>query len=146
MQRPAEETRRRRHSGAPPAATGAAEARPPIQFAETDALFGVDAVLGDLERGEPPIRLQDVPKHPLVPRRSGRAVHLSVPYRWIKRGIKGQRLESCRCGGSICTSASALIRFFRRTSAADEPAGVRMPSRRQDHVARVDEQLANAGL
>lgn len=109
-------------------------------------LFGVDAVLADLERGEAPIRLQDVPKHPLVPRRGNRPVHLSVPYRWVMRGLKGHRLEAARCGGTVCTSNSAIMRFFRRLSGVDAAPNARTPHRRERELARAEVELEAVGL
>jgi hypothetical protein len=106
----------------------------------------VDAVLVDFERGDIPIRLQDLPKHPLVPRRASRPVHVSVVYRWVTRGLKGHRLESCRCGGSICKSASALVRFFRRLSGIDPTASVPEPRKRNAGLLRAETQLEEAGL
>ena len=111
-----------------------------------DDLFGFDAVLADLRGGEPPIRLQDVAKHPMVPRRNGRYVHVSVPYRWVMRGLRGYRLESCRCGGTLCTSASAIARFFHRLSGGESTARAEPLVARQRGLARVEQHLKEAGL
>lgn len=56
------------------------------------------------------IPLRDAPKHlPLRP--NGKKLHISVFYRWIKRGVKGILLESIRIGGTTYTSLEALQRF-----------------------------------
>ena len=52
----------------------------------------------------------------VLPRRHGRAVHLSTLYRWAKIGIKGIRLETIHVGGVLCTSVEALQRFCDQLS------------------------------
>ena len=46
----------------------------------------------------------------------GRRVHSSTVFRWVKRGIRGHRLETIKIGGVICTSENALRRFFNSLS------------------------------
>lgn len=56
------------------------------------------------------LSLHDVPKI-LPPRPNGKRVHISAIYRWAQRGIRGQRLEVIRVGGTTYTSREALQRF-----------------------------------
>lgn len=56
------------------------------------------------------IPIRDVPRH-LPPRPTGRRVHISAVYRWIQRGVHGNRLESIKIGGMVYTSFEALMRF-----------------------------------
>lgn len=42
-------------------------------------------------------------------------VHVSAPYRWLHRGVRGVRLESVRIGGKLLTSRQAVNRFLRAT-------------------------------
>lgn len=107
---------------------------------------GVDAVLADLERGEAPIRLKDLPAHPLVPRRDGRKVHISVVHRWALAGLKGVRLETARCGGARCTTASAIHRFYRRSSGVETSPTAPTPHRREKQLALVETELEGCGL
>ncbi len=38
-------------------------------------------------------------------------VHVSTLHRWRLKGVRGVKLETCRRGGSRCTSLQALQRF-----------------------------------
>jgi hypothetical protein len=61
--------------------------------------------------------LAESPRH--VPsRRGGRRLHQSTAFRWAKHGLRGVRLETIRVGGTLCTSAEALQRFFDALSVA----------------------------
>lgn len=42
-------------------------------------------------------------------------VHVSAPYRWLHRGVRGVRLESVRIGGKLLTSRQAVNRFLSAT-------------------------------
>ncbi len=44
-------------------------------------------------------------------------VHVSAPYRWLHRGVRGVQLESIRVGGKLLTSRQAVHRFLRATQA-----------------------------
>ena len=55
----------------------------------------------------------------LLPRRRrGKTPSPSTLYRWATTGLHGIRLETLCVGGSRCTSAEALQRFFERLTAA----------------------------
>lgn len=56
------------------------------------------------------VPLQQVPRL-LPPRLSGKRVHVSAIYRWAQRGVRGNRLEVIRVGGTTYTSREALQRF-----------------------------------
>lgn len=63
------------------------------------------------------ISLRDVPK--LLPARgNGKRLHISAVYRWAQRGLRGNRLEVIRVGGTTYTSREALQRF---ASSPDAP-------------------------
>jgi hypothetical protein len=47
------------------------------------------------------------------PSRRGRPTHSSTVYRWISRGVRGQKLEAIRLGGTLYTSQEAMQRFAR---------------------------------
>jgi hypothetical protein len=56
------------------------------------------------------VPLHDVPK--ILPTRgNGKRIHISAIYRWAQRGIRGNRLEVVRVGGTTYTSREALQRF-----------------------------------
>lgn len=42
-------------------------------------------------------------------------IHISGPYRWRHRGVRGVRLETIRIGGKLLTSRQAVTRFLRAT-------------------------------
>jgi hypothetical protein len=55
----------------------------------------------------------------LLPRlRGDRKVHVSTLHRWIKRGVRGVRLESAKIGRTCVTSREAIQRFVDRSSGA----------------------------
>ena len=65
------------------------------------------------------VSISETPKH--LPRRpSGKTVHISAVYRWIKKGIKGIRLESARIAGCTYTSLEALQRWSDALSNSEE--------------------------
>lgn len=79
-------------------------------------------------------------------RRRGRKPHVSTLYRWASpRGHRGVRLETIRVGGSLCTSAESLQRFFDRLTSADigseEDHGPAKHNR-----SSVEKELAEYGL
>ena len=51
-------------------------------------------------------------------RRPGQSVGVSTLYRWIDLGVRGVRLESMACGGTLCTTAEAIQRFFEGVTEA----------------------------
>jgi len=55
------------------------------------------------------------------PRRPGKPLHKSTFHRWATIGCKGVRLETLQVGGTRCTSAEALQRFFDRLSSLRPP-------------------------
>ncbi|MCX5658472.1 MAG: DUF1580 domain-containing protein [Planctomycetota bacterium] len=82
------------------------------------------------------IRLSDVPRLKTLPRgHRQRRMHVSVVYRWAKRGLRGERLETIRVGGSLCTSREALQRFFNRLSGSPSPVLPEPPASRRRQIA-----------
>jgi hypothetical protein len=61
------------------------------------------------------VLLSEVPR--ILPKRNGKAVHLSACYRWMKSGLSGVRLETVIVGGQRFTSREALNRFWQRVTA-----------------------------
>lgn len=61
------------------------------------------------------VLLSEVPK--ILPKRNGKAVHLSACYRWMRSGLSGIRLETVLVGGQRFTSREALNRFWHRVTA-----------------------------
>jgi hypothetical protein len=86
------------------------------------------------------IAIRDLPAH--LPRRpNGRKVHVSACYRWIRRGVRGAKLEAVRIGGTTYTSLEALQRFADcQNQGAILPE--RVPTRsRGKQLARADSEL-----
>lgn len=80
--------------------------------------------------------------------RSGKRIHISAVYRWIKRGVRGVRLEAVKIGGTTYTSLEALQRFTDRCTSAhsepddrDVPQAPRARQRRQQQARRRVEQI-----
>ena len=71
----------------------------------------------------------------LIPRRrGGRKANVSQLYRWADGGCKGVRLEAIQIGGTRCTSAEALQRFFSALTAQATPGA--MPAGPRSTAAR----------
>ena len=78
-----------------------------------------------------------------LPRRaSGRKVHISACYRWIRQGVRGVRLEAVKIGGTTYTSLEALQRFGDRQASGHEGSIDRVqPRTRQRQLTRSETQL-----
>lgn len=80
----------------------------------------------------------------LPARRAGKRPHVSCLYRWTTTGCRGVVLESIQIGGTRCTSAEAMERFFQRlgeSSGTSEPTQSRSKcakSRARDAEKRLD--------
>src|SRR5262245_3303859 len=55
-------------------------------------------------------------------RRGGKCIDVATLYRWSSRGLRGVMLETIQVGGTRCTSAEALQRFFDRLTTAGRDA------------------------
>ena len=85
----------------------------------------------------------------LLPRRRrGRKPSFSTIWRWALHGARGVRLETLRCGGTLCTSREALQRFFDKLSERDgtmqpeQQPSYRTPGQRQRAVEQAERKLA----
>ena len=98
-------------------------------------------------RNENVISLAQAAKLKWLPRRrKGCRPHVATFYRWCQRGIRGEKLESIRCGGTICTSEAAILRFFDRLSARDGlERDASFPSRERS-IEQAECELENLGV
>ncbi len=84
-------------------------------------------------------------------RRGGKRPHVSCLYRWTVTGCRGVVLESIAIGGTRCTSAEALQRFFDRLSSKSQvpveptPAG-RTHAQRSRANERAARELERMGV
>lgn len=84
-------------------------------------------------------------------RRGGKRPHVSCLYRWTLTGCRGVVLESLSIGGTRCTSAEALQRFFDRlshqsaTPVESAPTG-RTHTQRAKASERAGRQLESMGV
>lgn len=82
-------------------------------------------------------------------RRGGRKPHVSTLYRWADAGCRGIRLESIQIGGTRCTSAEALQRFFSALTAqaipGAQPAGTRSTAARDRAYQQAVRELEREG-
>lgn len=74
--------------------------------------------------------------------------HTSTLWRWVNRGVRNYRLETCMIGGRRFTSQEALARFFRRLSGAvsNEQAPLQTSCERTRADAEADKILDRAGI
>jgi hypothetical protein len=89
------------------------------------------------------ISISDTPKH-LPRRRNGKTVHISAVYRWLKKGIKGIRLESARIAGTTYTSLEALQRWSDALTNADESTAdeiLQTPKSRERQINQAAKQV-----
>jgi hypothetical protein len=84
----------------------------------------------------------------LPTRREDRPPHASCLFRWARYGLRGEKLETIRVGGTLCTSRQALERFFARLAELDNPnadvARASIPARRQREIAEASRQAEAA--
>jgi hypothetical protein len=73
-------------------------------------------------------------------RRGGKRPHVSCLYRWTTSGCRGVVLESISIGGTRCTSAEAMQRFFDRLS--QPPAESAPPGQAQAIRMKLNEEAA----
>jgi hypothetical protein len=147
----------------PPSATrkptprgGGTSARPATSTARAKlataavATLVVASILQDLENGEEPIYLRDLPRQPYMPRGRGRKgqrrpLHWSVPYRWATAGKDGVTLETLQTPSGAVVTRSAVLRFFSRLSSDNAPAAATPGQVRREH-ARAEAELEAAGI
>jgi hypothetical protein len=93
--------------------------------------------------------LTEIPEH--LPRRRGKKVHKSTVFRW-RNGLRGVRLETIRCGGTLCTSLQAVQRFFDALSARDAEADsggappIRTPAARAKALSAAERAAQALGI
>lgn len=81
--------------------------------------------------------LSQVPGLPFLPRRNGKPMARSTPYRWASVGLgpKKTRLRVIQCGNTKCTTVRLLRKFFRQLAAA-KANGQGRPAPLQKYVNR----------
>jgi hypothetical protein len=82
--------------------------------------------------------------------RTGKPVHPSVIFRWIKTGLKASdgtvvRLDAVKAGGSLCTSREAVERFFSELTVRSG-LSVQTPVATARDREKTSGELATAGL
>ena len=95
----------------------------------------------------------------LLPKVDGKKVSVCTLWRWCRRGLRGEHLEYTRIGRKLCTSRTALERFFNRLTELDArvqpdtralPPSLKRPPitsrQRQRALAEADEVLKRAGI
>ena len=107
--------------------------------------MGGELILKDLADGESPISLRAAAKEPCV-RKDGRKPHVASLFRWASAGVRGVVLETCRVGGTICTTRPALLRFIHRLSQPSSTSATRSPIDRHRAHERAEAELARAGI
>ena len=91
-------------------------------------------------QSEQPITLADAARR-LPSSRRGKRVHVATLVRWIRFGVRGQKLEAIRIGASQMTSVEALQRF-----AAALTTGSRESKPIPADKPKADEQAVEARL
>ncbi|MGB2985455.1 MAG: DUF1580 domain-containing protein [Phycisphaerae bacterium] len=86
-----------------------------------------------------------------LPKVNGRRPHASSIWRWVRKGIRGVKLESRRVGGRFVTSLEALERFSKALAEIDLPdrpkttSGRRATSRQRAKPIKKAEAVLTAG-
>lgn len=106
--------------------------------------MSANTILDDLRRGEAPIPLSRLSRQPFVPRKKGRKLHHSAAYRWAK-GLRGNRLETICCP-TLCTTRSAVLRFFAHLSGEDCAPPNQSVAKVQQAISRAESALAKDGI
>jgi hypothetical protein len=81
------------------------------------------SISDDLQTGDLPVMLAQVPDHPLCPQPRGRPVSRKRVFAWRDPGIDGIRLECQRCPSGWFTTAGALTRFHEQLTQAAAQEG-----------------------
>lgn len=77
--------------------------------------------------------------------RGGRPVNPATLRRWASKGLRGVKLETLRCGGTVVTSREALQRFFSAlSSGATELSATGTP--RPPNSKEVNDRLDRMGV
>jgi len=84
----------------------------------------------------------------LPPNEKGRRPHIATIYRWMLRGVKGVKLETCLVGGKRFTSHEALQRFSEAVTQAarGKPPTPRLSTKRKRRDEATERELDAAGL
>ena len=89
------------------------------------------------------------------PKVDGKRPHSSSIWRWVKKGVKGVRLEHVCVGRRICTTREALARFMHELAQAPPPPcryevlqkpKTRTETQRDQAMARARRSLENRGV
>ena len=84
-----------------------------------------------------------------IPSHSPGRPHVATCWRWIKRGVRGVKLETVLIGGKRYTSLEALQRFAEATTAAadgDSPATPSTPTEQRKAHEQACRELDAAGI
>jgi hypothetical protein len=93
------------------------------------------------------VPLRDVETLAWLPRRTrGGKLSLSTVYRWAKLGLRGVVLETLSVGGTLCTTETALMRFFERATAAKSPQRRTLSKEQERAQARARTLLESMGV
>jgi hypothetical protein len=78
---------------------------------------------------------------------NGKGVHVGTLMRWIRKGVKGVRLEATRLGGRWVTSPEAIQRFADRLAGVQFAKASPCPQPSRTAAAdRADQELERLGF
>lgn len=96
---------------------------------------------------ETTLRLNDARNLPWLKGRTGKRISKDSLQRWALRGLRGVRLETVRIGGTIFTSAEAILRFLERLNAGSDQAGnTPAATNSSATIARAERRLDDPGI
>lgn len=97
-------------------------------------------------QNETPLTLNQARRLPYLKGRNGNNISLCTMSRWRTRGIGGIILESAKVGGTVVTTAEAVLRFVERLSIADHVEPTRPAARRTAAICAANNKLDKAGI
>ena len=97
-------------------------------------------------QSEAPLTLNQARGLPYLKGRNGNNISLCTMNRWRTRGVGGIILESAKVGGTIVTTAEAVLRFVERLSDPDRALPTQPKFQRQAAINSANTKLDKAGI
>ena len=97
-------------------------------------------------QNEQALTLNEARRLSYVKGRSGNNVSLCTIHRWSTRGVRGVLLETAKCGGTVITTAEAVLRFVAHLSGRPDAVSTRPTTQRHCSIAKANKSLDDEGI